>query len=75
MIKLDRNYYLLHNTGGDNVNRYDDPMRLIGWLMGKQKYHRNYIIHVIKGDKARLLTIPDDLIMFQKTLLDTMNSL
>lgn len=73
MIKLDRQYYLCHNTTAEIVTHYDDAYRLIGWLMGKRTSH--LIIHVIKNDKARLLTVDPDPIAFQKKLLDTMASL
>ena len=72
-MTLNRNYYLVHNTVSETVTHYDDVYRLIGWLMGKKTNH--LIIHVIKGDRAKLLTVDNDDISFQKRLIDTMNSL
>ena len=72
-MNLNRNYYLVHNTVAETVTHYDDVHRLVGWLMGKKTHH--LIVHVIKGDKARLLMVDNDVLAFQKKLLDTMNSL
>lgn len=72
-MTLNRNYYLVHNTQSETVTHYDDAYRLVGWLMGKKTHH--LIIHVIKGDKARLLPVDNDPLAFQKKLLETMNSL
>jgi len=72
-MTLNRNYYLVHNTVSETVTHYDDPYRLVGWLCGKRTNH--LVIHVIKGDKAKLLTVENDVIAFQKRLIETMNSL
>jgi len=72
-MKLDRNYYLVHNTASETVTHYDDAYRLVGWLMGKKTSH--LIIHVIKGNKAKLLAVNTDPLDFQKELLATMASL
>lgn len=73
MITLNRNYFRLLNTGSETFVNYDDAYRLVGWLMGKRTH--NFIVEVIKGDKARLLTVDSDPIEFQKKLLATMANL
>lgn len=72
-MKLDRNFYLIHNTVSDTVTHYDDALRLINWLVGKKTNH--LVIHVIKGDKAKLLTVDAAVEMMQRKLTDTMNAL
>lgn len=73
MITLNRNYYMLENRASETFVNYDDAYRLVGWLMGKRTH--NFVVHVIKGDKAKLLTVGEDPIEFQKTLLVTMANL
>jgi ABC-type tungstate transport system permease subunit len=73
MITLNRNYYRLVNTASETFVNYDDAYRLVGWLMGKRTH--NFIVEVIKGDKAKLLVISDDPLDFQKVLLATMANL
>jgi len=72
-MTLNRNFYLVHNTASETVTHYDDAYRLVGWLMGKKTSH--LVIHVIKGDKAKLLLVNTDPLDFQKELLTTMASL
>jgi len=72
-MTLNRNYYLVHNTQSDTVTHYDEVHRLVGWLMGKKTQHLTII--VVKGDKARLLSVDGDPFAFQKKLLDTMANL
>ena len=72
-MKLDRNFYLIHNTVSDTVTHYDDALRLINWLVGKKTNH--LVIHVIKGDKAKLLTVDAAVEMMQRKLTDAMNAL
>ena len=74
MITLNRNYYMLANEASETFVKYDDAYRLVGWLMGKRTH--NFVVHVIKGDKAKLLTVNnDDVLGFQKVLLETMANL
>jgi len=73
MITLNRNYYRLINTSSETFVNYDDAYRLCGWLMGKRTH--NFIVEVIKGDKAKLLVVGNDPIEFQKTLLAAMANL
>ena len=70
---LNRNFYLVHNTIAETVTHYDDPHRLINWLCGKRTNH--LVIHVVKCDRAKLLTVDNDVLAFQKKLIETMNSL
>ena len=72
-MQLNRNYYLLHDTIGEIVTHYDDVYILTGRLMGKKTSH--LIVFVIKGDRAKLLPIDNDVMTFQKTLVETMRSL
>ena len=72
-MKLDRNFYLVHNTVSDTVTHYDDALRLINWLIGKKTSH--LIIHVINGDKAKLLVVDATVELMQRKLIETMNSL
>lgn len=72
-MTLNRNYYLVHNTIAETVTHYDDAYRLVGWLLGKKTSH--LVIHVIKGDRAKLLTVENDVLSFQKRLIETMNTL
>lgn len=73
MIQLNRNHYLLLDYHNEIFTSYDDVNRLIGWLIGKPHGHR--VVLVVKGDKAKLLTIPSDLLGFRDVLLTTMNGL
>jgi hypothetical protein len=46
---------------------------LAGWLVGKRTSH--LVIAVVKGDKARFFTVPQDLLEFRNDLLKIMNAL
>ena len=72
-MTLNRNYYLVVNTIAETATHFDDALRLVTSLFGRRTNH--LVIHVIKGDKARLLTVENDVVGFQKRLIETMNTL
>lgn len=72
-MTLNRNFYLVHNTISETVTHYDDAYRLAAWLLGKRTNH--LIVYVVKGDKAKLVTVDNDIMAFQKYLVETMNKL
>jgi hypothetical protein len=72
-MQLNRNRYLLENTVAETCMSYDDPNRLAGWLIGKKSFH--LIVHVIKGDKSKLMLVPQDLTHFHTDLNKAMQSL
>jgi hypothetical protein len=53
--------------------KFDDVNRLAGWLVGKRT--GDLVVAVVKGDKARFFTVPQDLLEFRNDLLKTMNAL
>jgi len=73
MIQLNRNHYLVLNYPTEIFQKFDDVNKLAGWLVGKRTSH--LVIAVVKGDKARFFTVPQDLLEFRNDLLKIMNAL
>jgi hypothetical protein len=73
MIQLTRNHYLVLNYPAEVFQTFDDVNKLAGWLVGKRTGH--LVIAVVKGDRSRLFTVPQDLLGFRDVLLKTMTSL
>lgn len=73
MIQLNRNRYLVLNDTAEVFNSFDDVNRLLAWLVGKRTSHLT--VAVVKGSKARLMTVSNDLIEFRDLLTKTMSEL
>lgn len=73
MIQLNRNRFLVLNYPAETFLAFDDPLRLISFLIGKRTGH--LVIVVLKGDRAKFLTVDNDLATFSRTLNETMAAL
>jgi hypothetical protein len=73
MIQLNRNRYLVLNDTAEVFNSFDDVNRLLGWLVGKRTSHLT--VYVVKGYRARLMPVSNDLLEFREILTKTMSEL